>query len=256
MPESQGDLKEMMKRLLNRALTAESKFKNLTQLFNSSKEWSINHDVEDLIADAVSNQHKLPAHTIVPHMRRLTDFPSDFDAIKFKATIKELELARNFLQDLKPEVHIHDFIALGIYNAVAAMDREKSGQIMLSSDLAWGLVRLPNKNDAKFVIRATVWHEIGHDIWYRFRGNKQGHSPETFKGANSKTLEGEEVIRSRFMMLAPSLPPNRPLSSPFVLLIVVLSTYSLVARLATSLKRLYWAGQFPYCALPWNRVAR
>ena len=178
----------------NCVLLAESKIKDLTQLLNSSKAWPIKHSAASLIADAVANQHKLPAFTIVPHMRSMADFPQDSEAMTVKATPEELESAERFLRGFTPQVQIQDFVPLEIYDAVATIDRERSGIITFSSDLAWGLELLANENDAKFVSRMVLWHEKGHGVWYEFRGNKQSRSPETFKGANSKVYEGEEVM--------------------------------------------------------------
>ena len=179
----------------NRVLLAESKIEDLNQLLSSSKAWPIKNSAVSLIADAVANQHKLPAFTIVPHMRSMADFPQDSQAMTVEATPEELESAERFLRGFTPQVQIQDFVPLEIYDAVATIDREKSGVITFSSDLAWGLELLASENEAKFVSRMVLWHEKGHGAWYEFRGNKQGHSPETFKGANSKMFEGAEVMR-------------------------------------------------------------
>jgi hypothetical protein len=175
----------------NRAKTAEAKIDGLKKLVNSSSSegWPAVRKAGDLIFDAIANLHKLPANTIVPHMRSVDGFPLDSDAIKAEPTAEELESAKCFIQGLTPQVRVRDFVALGMEDSVASMDLEGSREISFSTDFVWGLERLQDENDAKFMCRITLWHMLGHAAWFGFRGNGKDHTPETFKGANSKKLQ-------------------------------------------------------------------
>jgi hypothetical protein len=187
----------------HRANTAEHRAnppqnKALKQQSIAEKTWRVMRDRNVLIQDAVTNLHMLPGHAIVPHMRRKTTFPSDALAITTEPSDEELEAANRYIKSLILDTSVHDFVKKGMHDAVAANDRNDSGSIWFPSDFIWGLERLADDNDAKFICRATLYHEIGHKTWFEFRGEKTGDSPASFKGTNSKNKsEGTEVIHLR-----------------------------------------------------------
>ena len=153
--------------------------------------------IKDLIDDTVENFIKLPAHTIVPHMRHTTDFRLDSNAINNTPSDEELESANDYIKSTQPAIHVEDFIQLGHLDAVAVMDRTETGRILFSTDLVWGLERLKDDNDAKFMTRVINWHEHGHAAWLKFRGKEDVDkiTPEAFKGAGSRKSEaGVKVV--------------------------------------------------------------
>lgn len=176
------------------------------QSISTSRTWTVMQSVQDLIDDTITNCHKLPDKTIVPHMRTLTTYKSDAEAIKTAATDEELALAKSYIESIKLDISVRDFVELGIEDAVAATDRTGTGGIWLSTDLQWGLERLADINQAKFVCRTIVFHEIGHKTWYEFRGDGKDSSPESFKGTLSKDKsKGAQVIHS---LASPQLFPK------------------------------------------------
>ena len=163
----------------------------------SRRTWSVVQSVQDLINDAVTNFHKLPGHTVVPHMRTLAAYKSDAEAIKTAASDEELASAKSYIESIKLDISVRDFVEEGIEDAVAVTNRTGSGGIWFSTDLWWALERLENQNMAKFVCRTTVFHEAGHKTWHQFRGEGLDSSPESFKGALSKKKsDGAQVIYS------------------------------------------------------------
>ena len=157
--------------------------------------WAVLRNVQELIVDAISNVHKLPPYSIVPHMRPLSAFKSDADAIKIPPTQEELDMAERYIKSLNPNIIVRDFVEEEIEDAVAITDRGKSGSIWFSTDLQWGLERLLDGIYAQFLCRATLYHECGHGAWFEFRGEGKDRSPESFKGTHSKNKgEGTEVM--------------------------------------------------------------
>ena len=157
--------------------------------------WAVLRNVQELIVDAISNVHKLPPYSIVPHMRPLSAFKSDADAIKIPPTQEELDMAERYINSLNPNIIVRDFVEEEIEDAVAITDRGKSGSIWFSTDLQWGLERLLDGIYAQFLCRATLYHECGHGAWFEFRGEGKDRSPESFKGTHSKNKgEGTEVM--------------------------------------------------------------
>ena len=128
-------------------------------------------------------------------MRTLTAYKSDAEAIITAASTEELASAKSYIESIKLDISVRDFVEQGIEDAVAVTDRTGSGYIWFSTDLQWALERLENKNVAKFVCWTTVFHETGHKTWYQFRGEGKDNSPESFKGALSKNKsDGAQVI--------------------------------------------------------------
>ena len=68
-------------------------------------------------------------------MRKTMAFCSDSEAINHDASPEELYSAQLYSDSLKPVVEIRDFIALGINDAVACVDRANSGNTFFSTDL-------------------------------------------------------------------------------------------------------------------------
>ena len=173
----------------------EAQIELIKQQSISRRTWSVVRSVQDLIDDAITNFYKLPGHTIVPHMRTLTAYQSDAEAINTAATNDELASANGYIESLVLDISVRDFVELGIEDAVAVTDRTGSGGIWFSTDTKWGLERLANENEAKFACRTILSHEIGHKTWYQFRGEGKDNSPESFKGTLSKDKsDGAQVI--------------------------------------------------------------
>ena len=205
------DLKDRIKiaesRLLETAQIAEARLlvlnelraeiEDLNQKLISKDTWAVMRSVYDVIKDAISRLDKLPGYAIVPHMRKMTTFKSDVEAIMTAPTDEELKSANRFLKSLKFDISVRNFAQIGIKDAVAVTDREGTGDIWFSTDLQWGLERLLCDNDAQFVGLTTLYHETGHIAWFKFRGEENGSSPESFKGTLSKyKSDGTQVMHS------------------------------------------------------------
>ena len=93
-----------------RAKTAEAEIEVLKQRLIADKTWSVMRNVQGLIEDAIRNVHELPGHTIVPHMRTMSEFESDAKAIKTAPSKEELDSANRYIKWLNLEISVQDFL--------------------------------------------------------------------------------------------------------------------------------------------------
>ena len=179
-------------------VAAEKAAEDLRAEIQNLTTWTVHRDFNDVVRYVLRRVKTLSAHAIVPHMRKVGDFENSEDAIGTAPTNEELVSARSYIESLDINIQFKDFVAEGIDDAVAYEDRGRTGTIFFSDELGWGLARLESEDEARFVGLATAAHEIGHKTWFQFRGEAQGNSPESFKGAISRKVSGSEVMRSTF----------------------------------------------------------
>jgi hypothetical protein len=163
--------------------------------------------IQDLITKARDLMLLFPGDAWVPHMRSTDNYPSDAKAIGEPASEDEKMLARDYISRRNLGVDVVDFIELEIHDAVAFHDRGKSGNICVSTDLAYALERIQDDNEAEAAAGIIIAHEHGHDAWYENRGQHKEFSPDSFKGVTSKTSETAETVRSKLELSLPSAIP-------------------------------------------------
>ncbi len=154
--------------------------------------WRVYRNIQDLITIGRRLMLLFPGDAWVPHMRTTTEYPSDANAIEEPASEDEKILARDYICRRNLKLDGVDFVEAEIYDAVAFHDRDKSGTIFFSSDLAYALERIQDDNEAEAAAGILIGHEHGHDAWYENRGQQTEISPDSFKGVTSKT---SEVVR-------------------------------------------------------------
>ena len=154
----------------------------------------IYRNIPGLIAKARKLMSQFPGDAWVPHMRSVENYPSDSKAIEEPASEEEKRVARDYINSRNLEVEIVDIVELEIFDAVAFHDREKSGKIFVSTDLASALERIQDDNEAVSAAGIILGHEQGHDAWYENRGQHTKFSPDSFKGVTTKSSEAVEKV--------------------------------------------------------------